>query len=238
MARFGLIGSPIGHSLSPRLFSAAYGGALPYDLIETDDFGKAFGIFLGEDSKEGYDAVNVTMPFKALALEHADIAGEECLAAGAANILVKDADGLVHAHNSDVAGVRSLIPQGVRTVLVAGFGGAGRAACAAAESLGLEVTVANRTVRSEGMLSLDDIRGGRYDMVIYTLPVPVEQISEVTSEFFLEANYASPSYQSRHGYIPGIKWLAMQAIHGYRLMTGLDPDSPAILAAALEDQLA
>ena len=58
--RFGLIGHPINHSQSPALFAAAYpGGEHSYELIEEPDFDKAYARFL-----EGYDAVNVTTPFK------------------------------------------------------------------------------------------------------------------------------------------------------------------------------
>ena len=44
MDKFGLIGYPIAHSLSPRLFSAAYGGRYAYELIETPDFEKAWAL--------------------------------------------------------------------------------------------------------------------------------------------------------------------------------------------------
>ena len=59
MKKFGLIGHPIAHSLSPALFKAAFGGRYTYDLIEEEDFEKAYGRFLEE-----YDAINVTAPFK------------------------------------------------------------------------------------------------------------------------------------------------------------------------------
>ena len=58
MKRFGLIGYPIAHSLSPALFKAAYGGKYAYDLIEEADFEKAYDRFL-----QDYHAVNVTAPF-------------------------------------------------------------------------------------------------------------------------------------------------------------------------------
>ena len=65
MLRFGLIGYPISHSLSPRLFEAAYGGRFKYDLIEEEDFEKAWEAF----TDGPYRAVNVTAPFKEKALE-------------------------------------------------------------------------------------------------------------------------------------------------------------------------
>ena len=97
--KFGLIGHPIEHSLSPALFKAGYGGMYPYDLIITEDFEEAYRRFL-----DGYDGINVTAPFKELALRHADIISEECRLAGAANILIKTPQGIT-AYNSDFRGL-------------------------------------------------------------------------------------------------------------------------------------
>ena len=82
--KFGLIGHPIAHSLSPALFKAGYDGRYPYELIETADFEEAYERFL-----EGYDGINVTAPFKELALAKADILSPECKTIGATNLLVK-----------------------------------------------------------------------------------------------------------------------------------------------------
>ena len=100
MRKFGLIGHPIGHSLSPALFKAGYDGRYTYDLIETPDFEEAYQRFL-----DGYDGINVTAPFKELAIRKADILSEECKAIGATNLLVKTPEG-IKAYNSDYLGVR------------------------------------------------------------------------------------------------------------------------------------
>ena len=98
--KFGLIGHPIEHSLSPALFKAGYDGRYPYDLIQTSDFEEAYTRFL-----EGYDGINVTAPFKEPAIKKADILSEECQAIGATNLLVKTPEG-IKAYNSDYLGVR------------------------------------------------------------------------------------------------------------------------------------
>ena len=100
MKRFGLIGHPIAHSLSPALFKAGYTGKYPYELIETADFEEAYNRFLN-----GYDGINVTAPFKELAYAKADILSEECRIIKATNLLVKTPDG-IKAYNSDYLGVR------------------------------------------------------------------------------------------------------------------------------------
>ncbi len=224
MKRFGLIGHPLGHSLSPALFEAAYGGRYPYDLIDGPDFEAAFSKFL-----ESYDGVNVTMPFKERAFQRADIVSPECQAIGAANILIKDENGLVHAHNSDFLAVKALIPDDAGTVLVVGFGGAGRAAAQAAHSLGKDVTVVNRTKYSENIVDFDVIIGQHYGIIVDTLPVPVPQLGLVESEYFLEANYLDPAYTGRKGYIPGTQWLKMQAVKGYEILVGEVPEQKKII---------
>ena len=100
MKRFGLIGHPIAHSLSPALFKAGYDGRYPYELIETADFEEAYQRFL-----DSYDGINVTAPFKEAAFAKADITSEECRLIGATNLLVKTPEG-IKAYNSDYLGVR------------------------------------------------------------------------------------------------------------------------------------
>ena len=132
MKKFGLIGHPIEHSLSPALFKAGYDGKYPYDLIQTADFEEAYARFL-----EGYDGINVTAPFKELAIKKADILSEECQKIGATNLLIKTPEG-IKAHNSDYLGLRLWIEmisrEGVFSdhqiprILIIGLGGAGKAA--------------------------------------------------------------------------------------------------------------
>ena len=105
--KYGLIGHPIHQSLSPKLFEAAYGGTLPYDLIEGEDFEESFGKFL-----DGYHAINVTAPFKeksydkvlSLAREGKGMISGPCFKIKATNLLVKTAEG-IEAHNSDFTGI-------------------------------------------------------------------------------------------------------------------------------------
>ena len=211
--KFGLIGHPIAHSLSPALFKAGYAGRYPYDLIETPDFEEAYKIFLNE-----YDGINVTAPFKELALKKADIISEECNLVGATNLLIKTPEG-VKAHNSDYLGVRewlsgvvaglertpvapfgALLPpaaRGVarflnlqqhqmRHVLIVGIGGAGKAAAAAAKALGLETVVLNRTQYSDDIKPLSAFREEfrKADIVIYNLPVRIPELDTLTYEDF------------------------------------------------------
>ena len=172
MKRFGLIGHPIAHSLSPSLFRAGYDGKYLYDLIQTPDFEEAYQRFL-----DGYNGINVTAPFKELAYAKADILSEECRIIKATNLLVKTPDG-IKAYNSDYLGVRMWLqeaaeglkrtpptswapppaargiarfstpqqPHKTANVLIVGTGGAGKAAAVAAASLGMNLILMNRSI--------------------------------------------------------------------------------------------
>ena len=216
MDRFGLIGHPIAHSFSPALFTAAYGGRFPYDLIETPDFEQAWARFLAE-----YKAINVTAPFKGDAFARADWKSPECGRVGATNLVVKTAEG-TRAYNSDYLGVKALLeplPRGSAAVI--GYGGAGKAALAAAEDLGFETRLFRHT---------EIARGVSADVILYTLPRAVEGIDRLECSTLIEANYKDPCLSGRPGYIPGSAWLLAQAVTGYALMTGKQPD-PEPMAA-------
>lgn len=232
MLRFGLIGHPLTGSGSPALFASAYGGRWPYDLIDCESFEEAWKRFLAD-----YQAVNVTAPFKRAAYERVAACGrlsEEALAVGAVNIVVKEAGFGLAGYNSDYLGVKALLEaEGFGrgdVAVVAGFGGAGRAAAAAARSLGMDVTVCNRTpVPSSRPLSELPILAGVADILIYTLPVAVPEAAELLAAaekgarvpVVLEANYHSPCMEGvAERYISGQRWLLEQARTGYELMTG------------------
>lgn len=241
--KFGLIGHPIEHSLSPALFKAGYNGRYPYDLIQTPDFDAAWQRFL-----DGYDGINVTAPFKELAFRKADILSEECVQIGATNLLIKTPEG-IKAYNSDFLGVRLWISQiaanmpELPSVLIVGLGGAGKAAAEAAKSLGCRTFLMNRTRFNEDIMPLEDfcLRFSEADIIIYNIPVAIPEISSLFSvahdgkKHILEANYKNPSFDTEilkelqeNGwdieYHPGQTWLLLQAVTGYELFTGEKPD--------------
>ena len=245
-SRFGLIGHPIAHSLSPALFKAGYEGRYPYELIEGEDFEESYKRFLEE-----YDGINVTAPFKELAFAKADILSPECESVGATNLLVKTPQG-VKAFNSDFLGVRMWLEEVAAevltekiSVLIVGLGGAGKAAAAAAESLGMKVVRMNRTVRDEKTRPLDDFKEcfKEADIIIYNIPTAIQALNELTDKdftpgkpkFILEANYKDPSFGKEilakmqtanplARYTGGKTWLLYQAVTGYEIFTGEKPD--------------
>ena len=177
--RLGLIGCPIGHSLSPALFREHFASRpdilehWSYDLIERSTFDEAWNTFL-----QGYEAVNVTAPFKENAFRAADSHDYSALRSRAANLLVKTQNEGIKAYNTDFEAVVEILRQelqrtatantaaetvekaGRHKVLVIGCGGAGKAATAAALEADMQVSLCNRTV-SRAQEFADYLR--RYD---------------------------------------------------------------------------
>ncbi|MCZ7645391.1 MAG: shikimate dehydrogenase [Planctomycetota bacterium] len=150
----GVIGNPIGHSLSPRMHNAAFAGAgldavyLPF-LVEGDPaaFLRVFAEGLG------LAGVSVTIPHKEAIL--GACAEVEPLAAqiGAANTLIRRPDGSWAGSNTDADAAVGSLEEAMggsgtlkgRKVLVLGAGGAARALAFACKSRGAEVFLHNRT---------------------------------------------------------------------------------------------
>ncbi len=148
----GVIGWPVGHSLSPALhgywieqmrIDAAY-VPLP---VQHDDLASVVTAL----PKMGFRGANVTLPHKETVLQLVETVDETARACGAANTLIVR-DGRIHAVNTDVFGfIASLDAEGVknladRRVVVLGAGGAARAVIHGLLLQGVqEVVVANRT---------------------------------------------------------------------------------------------
>lgn len=235
MKRFGLIGNPVAGSMSPALFAAAYGGRYPYDLLEGADFEVSWQQFL-----DGYEGINVTAPFKLDAFSRVDALSDGARLCGAVNLAVKTPDGIV-GHNTDVDGVVLAVEEAglpVSEALVVGCGGAGRAAAVAALRLGCRVTLANRTASRAsalaaelgcGWIPLSGLDAVSPDLVIYTVPGPVEGFPNFRDAVILEANYRTPVLTGcGRAYISGLRWLLYQAVAGYGIFTGEKPDAEAM----------
>ena len=235
MKRFGLIGHPVVGSLSPRLFEAAYGGRYSYDLLEGAVFDASWQRFLDE-----YDGINITAPFKQDAFRTVDVLSEDARLCGAVNLAVKTPDGIV-GYNTDVAGVMLAVQETglpVSEALVVGCGGAGRAAAVAARRLGCRVTLANRTAARAASLAselgcawapIETLASLSPDLVIYTIPGPMEGLPDFPDAVILEANYKTPVLEGcGRAYISGLRWLLFQAVAGYEIFTGETPDAGAM----------
>lgn len=165
MKRAGVIGFPLGHSLSPVIFQTAFESAGvdgAYEAWETPEAELAARIEgLRADDVLG---ANVTIPYKEAVLPLLDRLDETAEAVGAVNTIVKEEDALA-GYNTDVRGFDRALredgafdPHGKRAV-VAGAGGAARAvAFALIEGRASVVLVIGRTPKRMTQL-VNDLRG-------------------------------------------------------------------------------
>ena len=156
-ARYAVIGDPVEHSLSPRLF------ALLFDWLQVDASYEALRVpreqlpaVLGRIRAGELDGVSVTLPLKELVARHVDQRSPAAEQIGAVNCLCRARraqDGQLDlvGHNTDWQGIaRSLeragvLRAGMRVVLL-GAGGAARAVIPALQAHApRSLLVANRT---------------------------------------------------------------------------------------------
>jgi shikimate dehydrogenase len=132
-SNFGVIGSPIRHSLSPAIHKAVYaalGVDFSYDRNEV--FAGDLSEFLAKNSFAG---LSVTMPLKYEAFSVSDEHSREAKETSVVNTLVRT-DGKWIGHNTDVAGFRGIFNQLSKpsNVAVLGSGATARSAVLAISS--------------------------------------------------------------------------------------------------------
>ena len=151
-ATFGLLGRTLGHSWSPKIHAGL--GSSPYELIELEP--DEVVPFIREGSWRG---LNVTIPYKRVAAEAADLRSPRVEALGVANTLVHDEQGRVFAENTDVLGFGYLLDRfflechgqkacellAGRKALVLGTGGAAQAVHASLAERGAQTVLISRT---------------------------------------------------------------------------------------------
>ena len=158
----GVVGRPVAHSLSPVLHNA-WLAASGIDGVYVAFAPDAQGFERFADGMRGgaIRGVNVTVPFKEAALQVADRASARAEAAGAANVLLFEADGRTVADNTDGLGLLAAFAAQAPDwepyagpVAVFGAGGAARGAVAALLERGVpRVFVINRTIRKAEVLA-------------------------------------------------------------------------------------
>jgi shikimate dehydrogenase len=139
--RFALLGHPLGHSLSPAIHGSAYAElGLPhrYELCDVPD-AEAVRSALARLRDGHFAGLNVTVPWKRLALQLADEVDALAAEVGAANVLTRSANGALRAYNTDVLALADELSRSapaLRSALVIGNGGAALAAVAALKKQG------------------------------------------------------------------------------------------------------
>ncbi len=164
--RVGIIGYPIGHSVSPNFQQAAldhYSMDATYRAWEVEP--GALSEFVAGLRSPDTMGINVTVPHKEAVTAHLDDVDEWAGRAGAVNTVV-NRNGKLTGHNTDGIGfLRALeedgrfSPEG-RKVLIIGAGGSAKGVALALAGRGVaEMTIANRTI--ERARKLADLIGNQ-----------------------------------------------------------------------------
>ncbi len=144
---YGVIGDPIGHSLSPLLHNTGF-VARRIDAVYLPFLVRQLGDFLAAVPEFGIRGFSVTIPHKQTILKHL----KECepLAAdiGAVNTVVVRSDGSFYGCNTDYVGVLRALEKKLRIkgsrALIFGAGGSARAAAFALARTGAVVAICAR----------------------------------------------------------------------------------------------
>ncbi|XP_038901058.1 bifunctional 3-dehydroquinate dehydratase/shikimate dehydrogenase, chloroplastic [Benincasa hispida] len=157
---FGLIGKPVAHSKSPRLYNEAFksigfNGVYVHFLV--DDIVN----FLETYSSADFAGFSCTIPHKEAAAQFCDEVHPVAKSIGAVNCIIRRHDGKFCGYNTDYVGAISAIegklqdhdtgspqstsPLSGRLFIVIGAGGAGKAVAYGAKVKGAKVVIANRT---------------------------------------------------------------------------------------------
>ncbi|GAA0966449.1 shikimate dehydrogenase [Frigoribacterium faeni] len=100
-----VLGSPIGHSLSPTLHAAAYETlGLPFDYGRAEVESGSLAGFV-DSLDPSWLGLSLTMPLKREVLPLLDTVSPLASRLGVANTVVFDAEGRRHGHNTDVDGI-------------------------------------------------------------------------------------------------------------------------------------
>ncbi len=180
MDKYGLIGYPLGHSLSKDYFNTKFlseGINAEYINFEIPNIDELKAILLTTPDLRG---LNVTIPYKEQVIPFCQELSEEAKAIGAVNVIRITHRGkktLLKGFNSDLVGftesLRPLLERYHQRALILGTGGAAKAIDYGLRSLGLDTMFVSRTSR-KGVLTYDDLTPeimNDYKVVVNCTPV-------------------------------------------------------------------
>ena len=255
---FGVIGDPIGHSLSPVMQNAALrarkfnGVFLPFRVRDLRDFLHAI-------EPLGIRGFGVTLPHKAAILRYLDDCDPLAAAIGAVNTVVVRGAGKLYGYNTDYTGVLTATQKRMKLrgarVLLFGAGGAARAAGLALVAAGASVFVcARRAARADELARVVGgetirrraLRSARFDLIVNATPVGMHPhadsiplaAGELNCRFVFDLIYRPRETRllqlaAQRGIetISGLEMFVAQGTAQFEIFTGLRPPVAAMRGA-------
>jgi 3-dehydroquinate dehydratase / shikimate dehydrogenase len=189
---FGVVGNPIGHSLSPLMHNTGYVAAgadavfLPFLVGRLGEFLKALPEF-------GVNGFSVTLPHKSAIFRYLDDCDPLAEEIGAVNTVTVMKNAALHGSNTDYIGVLRALEKKLELrrsrVIIFGAGGSARAAAFAIAKAGGEVLVcarrksaAKELARAVGgrVIERSMVRKTKVDAILNATPVGMYPHSEVS----------------------------------------------------------
>ena len=182
MIRAAVLGSPIAHSLSPKIHTKAFeilGVSGEYQAIEVDE--KAFPTFFEENSEGSWNGFSLTMPLKEIVLQASNQVDGRAKRINSANTLYRLGDGWA-VTSTDYLAFENLLSVDANTnVAIIGGGGTARAAIGSLNSKlkSVDVLLRNPTRLQAMSTAAPDIKVNQcemdtaldsYDLIIQTTP--------------------------------------------------------------------
>lgn len=202
VTKLGVVGNPIGHSLSPEIhmmFAKEFGDSISYEKVEIP-LGE-FESAIGEMIDEGYHGLNVTIPFKLDAFRCSTKCSSQARQSRAVNTLTFKG-GKILGENTDGTGfIRDLeerLKFSVETkkILILGAGGGVRGILPALmDRMPKSVTVANRSANRAQELCdefgiqnilYDETGSEAYDLIVNATPTSLQNKAPLVSPFAFE----------------------------------------------------
>jgi|HubBroStandDraft_4_1064222.scaffolds.fasta_scaffold01599_7 3-dehydroquinate dehydratase/shikimate dehydrogenase len=243
---YGVVGDPVGHSLSPVMMNAAF-------RRETVN-----AVFLALHAKTMKDlmacipdipirGLSITMPYKQDIVEMLSNSDALTRQIGSCNTVVRSQDGKLYGFNTDVAGIvvpleQRMTLQGAK-VLVVGAGGVARSAVFGLKNKGAEVYVTNRTPEKGQALARQakakylkraDVAKMSFDVIINATPLgmgtnrqsPLEE-KELNTKFLFDLVYVPAETKlvkmaraKNITVIPGLEMFVQQGARQFEIWTG------------------
>tara|TARA_B000000532_G_scaffold242887_1_gene237809 strand:- start:639 stop:1457 length:819 start_codon:yes stop_codon:yes gene_type:complete len=149
--KFGIIGNPIKHSLSPVLHNYwfnKYGIEASYSIIEATD--KDLGVIIQKIRNRDLTGINVTLPFKQKIINQTDKIINDAELTGSVNTILFDGDKVI-GENTDVFGLQAAYLKEIdncssKSALIIGAGGVSPSVILSLQKSGVKkISVTNRT---------------------------------------------------------------------------------------------
>jgi 3-dehydroquinate dehydratase/shikimate dehydrogenase len=244
---YGVVGDPVGHSLSPAMMNAAFRRE-NLNAVYLALHAKTIGDLMQCVRDIPIHGMSVTMPYKTEILKYLDKTDPVTQKIGACNTVIRGGDAKLYGFNTDVAGVLRPLEQRMAITgskfLVLGAGGAARAAVFGLKERGAEVYVLNRTAAAAQKLAKQakakavqksQLAKLTFDAIINATPVgmkgeqekPMISEKEMNTRYAFEmvyspaeTNFTKMARSKGIHVIPGIEMFVHQGARQFEIWTG------------------